>query len=202
MCVFLAATCDVCFPGSDAVWAPPRVNGGGEEAGGGGRRRGGGRGSACEKGMRVQRVGKRKRTPRPWQEQVWFRGTRLRSQSQRAALGSHSWSRLVRPFPAFKRKAILPQWQLGCSCHAPPPSFSFSDFPRHGNGKSSLVTPRSRNRKSSPQIAPRPPQFQSSLVLQRRCKCSRSTIQISKDTPRCQCTRTSNSSHSHHNKQS
>ena len=199
MCVFLAATCDVCFPGSDAVWA--RVRGGGWGGGMGGR---GWRGRAAgEKEMRGKLYGPRRHFfPTALARRGWFRGTRLRSQSQRAALGSHSWSRLVRPFPAFKRKAILPQWQLGCSCHAPPPSFSFSDFPRHGNGKSSLVTPRSRNRKSSPQIAPRPPQFQSSLVLQRRCKCSRSTIQISKDTPRCQCTRTSNSSHSHHNKQS
>jgi len=87
------------------------VSGGGGPGGGRRERRGWGgpqEESSRRKRMRGVRHRRHKEKPTALAEEVWLRGTRLRSQSQRAALGVQSLSRPLRPFPAFKRKVALP----------------------------------------------------------------------------------------------
>jgi hypothetical protein len=103
------------FPGSAAAAACARGSGGRfagrgwggrrERRGGEGRRRRAAGEKGCEGGGIEFTVSNQ--FPTALAEEVWLRGTRLRSQSQRAALGVQSLSRPLRPFPAFKRKVTL-----------------------------------------------------------------------------------------------
>jgi len=101
------------FPGSAAAAACARGSGGrfAGRGGGGRERRGGGgrrRRAAGEKGCEGGGMEFTKKNPTALADEVWLRGTRLRSQSQRAALGAQSLSRPLRPFLAYKRKDTLP----------------------------------------------------------------------------------------------